>query len=304
MYGMILNLFGKCFWLLFDLKATQKNIYSKGMQRFLFSYLIYMLLMATLALVSELYCIGTGLFLVDALNHGPTDMLRILYSGGAPSLPFTIWGADGFLVWRCFILYSGVSRVAWIALVGVLSLLSITSLGVGIVFLLPNQLEGLWNGHKSSDWQVLSQLFQTTTLLGISTLIINLGLAGLIVGRIIYHQRFILKTLGDGHERPYTRVITMCIESSSLILVVTAVYTFSTCGLLAGTNNDPLGGTNRLISNYSLVLFPHICVISPLLIIFQVAQGRAATIMDPSEIEIRMESIRFGNSQVLRANEN
>ncbi|PPQ82746.1 hypothetical protein CVT25_009300, partial [Psilocybe cyanescens] len=47
----------------------------------------------------------------------------------------------------------------------------------------------------------------------------NILLATLISVRLIQHQRHLRKTLGKSHGSLYTRVITMCVESSALIVM-------------------------------------------------------------------------------------
>ena len=54
--------------------------------------------------------------------------------------------------------------------------------------------------------------------LSLSTLV-NIILAVLIVSRLIYYQRHIRNTLGVEHGSPYTNIITMCVESSALVVI-------------------------------------------------------------------------------------
>ena len=58
----------------------------------------------------------------------------------------------------------------------------------------------------------------------LSTLV-NIILAVLIVSRLVYHRRYIRNTLGVGHGSPYTNIITMCVESSALMVIATVLYT-------------------------------------------------------------------------------
>ena len=60
--------------------------------------------------------------------------------------------------------------------------------------------------------------------LSLSTLV-NIILAVLIVSRLVYHRRYIRNTLGVGHGSPYTNIITMCVESSALMVIATVLYT-------------------------------------------------------------------------------
>jgi hypothetical protein len=110
--------------------------------------------------------------------------------------------------------------------------------------------------------------------------LVNIILALLIVLRLIHHQRHIRKVLGADHESPYSKVITICVESSALIVIFSGAYT-------------ALVFEQAYLSTIPFLLLPHIFVISPLLIVYRVAQGRAMTTTLPSEAE--MSHIRFNN---------
>jgi hypothetical protein len=77
--------------------------------------------------------------------------------------------------------------------------------------------------------------------------LVNIILAALIILRLIQHQRHIRKVLGAQHGSPYSKVITMCVESSALIVIFSGVYT-----VLAFREGDG--------SFIPFLLLPHICV--------------------------------------------
>ena len=52
----------------------------------------------------------------------------------------------------------------------------------------------------------------------------NIIFAALIVFRLVYHQRYVRDALGLKHEFPYTNIITMCVESSALMVIVGGLY--------------------------------------------------------------------------------
>jgi len=79
---------------------------------------------------------------------------------------------------------------------------------------------------------------------------VNIILAALIILRLIHHQRHIRKVLGAQHGSPYSKVITMCVESSALIVIFSGVYTVL----------DLAEGDGSLIP---FLLLPHICVGGP-----------------------------------------
>ena len=55
--------------------------------------------------------------------------------------------------------------------------------------------------------------------------LVNITLAALIVFQLVYHRRYVRNALGVEHGSPYTNVITMCVESSALMAIVTGLYT-------------------------------------------------------------------------------
>ena len=80
--------------------------------------------------------------------------------------------------------------------------------------------------------------------LSLSTLV-NFILAVLIVSRLVYHQRYIRNTLGVEHGSP--NIITMCVESSALMVIV--------AGLATG-----LHFVEEYWSNFANEIAPHIFV--------------------------------------------
>jgi len=47
----------------------------------------------------------------------------------------------------------------------------------------------------------------------------------MIVSRLVYHQRYVRNTLGVEHGSSYTNIITMCIESSALMVIASGLFT-------------------------------------------------------------------------------
>lgn len=93
-YVVVLSLYYSCFRAL--LKRTPG--YSKQKQGFMLAYITLMLLLSTLSLFQLIY--------VFALDLTATETSRSMWNSGqmwflaspGPFLPFTIWGADGFMV--------------------------------------------------------------------------------------------------------------------------------------------------------------------------------------------------------------
>ena len=313
-YGIVIVLSGNCFLLL----QKKRSTYSNRMRLFLLIYVVVMFLLSTLAIVQSIWGI-TALIFQDT-------NLPLLVGASPATLPLAIWGADGFMVgvilshkskasmglqlqiWRCIVLYQDVARGPRILVIFLLSLLSIVSLGRSssprtFVLQVSHGVQGC--GVVMFLDLDLSSFFAVTVLISLST-IVNIILALLIILRLIRHQRYIRKVLGAEHGSPYSKVITMCVESSALIVIISGVYT----ALVFEQANG---------SSIPFLLLPHICVgdlfkfhisdarlrfhfsfvlllqvISPLLIVYRVAKGRATTTtLRPAERETAQ--IRFNN---------
>ena len=90
----------------------------------------------------------------------------------------------------------------------------------------------------------------SSTPVGLALLstVANIILASLIILRLVRHQRHIRKVLGVAHGSPYSKVITMCVESSALIIIFSAAYIV--LGYMRPTGSVFI----------PLLLLPHICV--------------------------------------------
>ena len=78
--------------------------------------------------------------------------------------------------------------------------------------------------------------------------LINIILAALIVFRLVYHRRYVRNALGVEHGSPYTNIITMCVESSALMVIASSLFTI--LGFVA-----PGHGGQVMFD-----IIPHICV--------------------------------------------
>ncbi|KAF8880823.1 hypothetical protein CPB84DRAFT_1792317 [Gymnopilus junonius] len=186
-------------------------------------------------------------------------------------------GADGFMLWRCIVLYQGIGPIKYLILTVVLGVLGLTSLAIGIAFFVVAGIYQTQQGKSVLPFvpDSLALPFQNSKQSAISSFVmfcttfVNLTLTSLIFFRLLYYQRFISKTLGTAHASPYTRVITMCVESCALIVVIS-------------TTNIVMIISNHVGYLIPFMLLPHICVLSPLLIVYRVAIGRSANTKRPS----------------------
>ena len=93
-------------------------------------------------------------------------------------------------------------------------------------------------------------LVSSTTFITLS-LLVNIILAALIFSRLIYQRRHFRNVLGEEQGSSHINIITICVESSALIVIFSATYT-----VLAFTQRQP-DASRPLIP---LLLLPHIYV--------------------------------------------
>ncbi|KDR67218.1 hypothetical protein GALMADRAFT_1125943 [Galerina marginata CBS 339.88] len=210
------------------------------------TFISLLLALTTLSLAQQLYSVTTSLFYQDGSNtiSNPAWLHEIPIL-----LTFLIWAADGFMIWRCFILHRNTLTSYRIMVMCQLLLISLTSVAAGIsFFLIPHGF---------------SALLATSI-----SIVSNLILSSLIVLRLLYHQKYLRRTVGVGHGSAYTKIITMCVESCALIIFFMATYII-------------MFATGCKAQYVPLFLLPHICAISTLMIVHRVAQGRESTTTTP-----------------------
>jgi hypothetical protein len=167
-------------------------------------------------------------------------------------------------MWRCATLYyDGVSRASQLMLHCLLGFLGLLSLAAGIILLAAPHIQ-----HPAVPMGFLSTPILFLSISAIS----NVTLSLLITLRILRHQVNTRLALGASHGSLYTRIMVMCLESCSLIVIPTLVYI-------------AMHSTKANGSQIPLLLLPHFCVISPLLIVSRVVEGRdASTTLNLTEI--------------------
>ncbi|KAF8802949.1 hypothetical protein BYT27DRAFT_7145525 [Phlegmacium glaucopus] len=246
---------------------------SRRMRNFLLVYVTFMATVSTVYFVVTIIAIrnmfgGSGSLPFFELSCGFTllDWRQPGFVNGIIAglcTLFASWGADGFMLWRCVMLYEGVWRPYRIALITFL------------VFI------GLGSYQVFSLAFVLSfGAFVSFEIVIAATVFLNLVTATLITSRILYYKIYIQKTVGLERNSPYTTIIIICVESSALIVIFGVIYT-----ILLFLTATPV------ILMQSMV---HVYVISPLLIIYRVARGRAATIrQNPSDNGTVVSALHF-----------
>jgi hypothetical protein len=83
------------------------------------------------------------------------------------------------------------------------------------------------------------------------SLLVNVTLAALIVSRLIHRRRHFRDILGAEHGSPYINIMTMCVESSALVVIINGTYT-----ALIFAHQRP----NTYWVLILLQLLPHICI--------------------------------------------
>ena len=71
---------------------------------------------------------------------------------------------------------------------------------------------------------VIELVWANAAFLSLSALA-NIILAALIVFRLVYLRRCARNSLGAEHGSPYTNIITMCVESSVLMVTASGLFT-------------------------------------------------------------------------------
>ncbi|KAF8802946.1 hypothetical protein BYT27DRAFT_7172243 [Phlegmacium glaucopus] len=246
---------------------------SRRMRNFLLVYVTFMVTVSTVYLITMTIALsnrfGGSLAFLECVGLTLLDWTRVhnfaigLVAGLC--VLFASWGAQGLMLWRCAMLYEGVSRPRRIALIIVLVCMGLLSIGCCLA-----------SGLTHTPSFKLSFLIFTAT-----TLFLNLVTAILITLRILYLNRYIQKTVESGHNSPYMTIIIICVESSALIAIFSSIY-------LILFFQQP---------EASLILISflvHVYVISALLSVNRVARGNSAIIRQrPSDNEIIVPMLQF-----------
>ncbi|CAA7270524.1 unnamed protein product [Cyclocybe aegerita] len=215
--------------------------------------LIYIVAMTAVSSVSFMLGVVTFVNSIFRFNTSWFDMFGI-FGLDALLFPLALWGADGFMMYRCIMLYQGVPRAWRIILHSLLGLLSCLLLVSGIMFPVVS-----FSPTKFFLVDILANPFFITLLLVSLTSFVNLALAALVTVRLHYHQRNTRKILGTEYGSPYSRTIAICIESCALIIVVDLAFI-----VLFLLNSDTSVIPGQLLVQAS--------ILSPFLIISRVAR--------------------------------
>ncbi|KAF8155647.1 hypothetical protein B0H34DRAFT_504685 [Crassisporium funariophilum] len=125
-YGIEIALFISCVQLI---RGMPKET-SKPMRRFLFTYTVLMFMVGTLYTTSSIVNtilradqVSSSMALCDLCDNSYWVSLNDL------CVTLVIWGADGFMLWRCVVLYNGISPGQRIAFLMLSCTLALSALG-------------------------------------------------------------------------------------------------------------------------------------------------------------------------------
>ena len=247
--GVVLSLSVSCFQLVWFHKKTDSA--SKSMHRFLLAYITFMTCTSVVYLALDIASTRNSIF-----TDGPHVDLFLPAGSRAICVAFASWGADGFMVrilatiwslllpinptdletraalrrsirtskslvhwpsrssfvfvfrWACYIMFLKHKFTSLLPAVGILMIIASLTIQENEIAIVA--------GYKP-------ELFSFAGLSSI-TVLGNVIFATLITVRLLSHQRQISKLLGKAFGSPYTRTISICVESCALITVVYFVF--------------------------------------------------------------------------------
>ncbi|EPQ55666.1 hypothetical protein GLOTRDRAFT_10171, partial [Gloeophyllum trabeum ATCC 11539] len=161
------------------------------------------------------------------------------------------WLADGLMLWRCTVVWSG--RFIWF-IMSVPFLVYLTSIAMGILLMFDESRPGasIW---QASSVNIVLAYYSTS-------LALNIFLTILILVRLLLHRRAVINALGRSHSAQYTSTAAMLVESAALYAICSILF------LVPYVVNHPLQGI-------FMQVLSQVQIIAPLLIIYRVATGRA-----------------------------
>ncbi|TFK51122.1 hypothetical protein OE88DRAFT_1595175, partial [Heliocybe sulcata] len=189
---------------------------------------------------------------------GPVQFQNTLFSNYVQLLLSSSYNvmtfmADGLLVYRCFLMYSG-SSARWIAAMPFLLYLPSTATSIVMLYQASRPESNVW-AQSAANYGILFWSLSST---------LNILASILIVGRIYFLKKQLNNALGADHAQAYTSASAMFLESAALYAITSIVF--------VGTY-----ARNNWFQNIVVPVLGQITCIAPLLIILRVAYGRAYT---------------------------
>ncbi|TFK44011.1 hypothetical protein BDQ12DRAFT_672226 [Crucibulum laeve] len=242
-YGIVLTLFILCLTLL-RTQTTQSR--SKFHSNALRIYLCLLFAINTVATALVIYA-TTGA-LIDHSCQSPDEIPVNPYFGKA-NVVYCLLNlcSDALLIWRCTVIFGASHVTPWVYL-GIPCFCLVASLGVGIPSIVLSTMKRT---------PLVNLLLVVYILITLTT---NTVITSMIVTRLVLHRRRVAKLLGRASH--YTGIITILIESALLIIVVDIFFIIAF-------------GLNSWYGTIAFQMWIQVQAIAPMLIVFQVAQGKA-----------------------------
>ncbi|KAH9475028.1 hypothetical protein JR316_0012129 [Psilocybe cubensis] len=130
--------------------------------------------------------------------------------------------------------------------------------------------------------------YSILSLFALVSLVANGSIASLIVARIVYHQKFLRKIFGNDYGSEYTKIMSILVESASITLTLNFLHIILAAAY--GRVTAVESPANMII----IKLIVQVNTISPILIIFRVAQGRTWQV-DPTRSSPVINGVNLGH---------
>ncbi|KAF9477046.1 hypothetical protein BDN70DRAFT_881601 [Pholiota conissans] len=261
-YGIAFVLFIQCI-----IALREGSAYPLTSRKPFFVYTITMFLIGTAYIMAN-----TSYKILAYTTHrnfpgGPVNWVNVNYSSPTTLTSnicavISSWGADGLLLYRCFIIYSNSLRaVRFVLILPIILFIGELASGLLLIIQVSHSPATIWNSvNLALPYFAIAAACNVTITLTIAT-------------PLLLHRRSLRKTFGRNNDlsKPYTSAAAILVESSAVYAIFAIVF----IGFYA--RNNP-------ISHLFLSTLCQVQVIAPFLIILRVARRRAWTSTTGKEI--------------------
>ncbi|KAF8151329.1 hypothetical protein B0H34DRAFT_664418 [Crassisporium funariophilum] len=248
----------------------------------LMAYIWVIFILCTLTMASQAEMTQLGFVDNRDFPGGPAAFQELMFSLPISRLGnvcfFLLnWCSDFLLLWRCLVIFKNSATSVWL-IMGLPGVMLLSSFVTGVLYL------DRTSRASSSPWD---SAFTYTLAYGIVSLTLNVVLTGMIVIRLYLHRQRIAMLVGPRYANQYTSIISMLVESASILYVVVIFFLipFAMGNALAHIPFSSIGQVQAMASY---------------MIIFRVAQGTAWSSDTATEIateELSGRLTELGNSR-------
>ncbi|KAF8987839.1 hypothetical protein BDQ17DRAFT_1548026 [Cyathus striatus] len=192
----------------------------------------------------------------------------------------TAWSVDALLMWRFMCIYQDIKLVKQSILMFSV-LLQIASVVTGS-FALRNLSTG-----TSSNYQ-FTIYFEAISLLH------NLIMTCLIVGRLLFYRRRVRRVLGRHHGQDYLSIAAMLAESQGILVIGQAlmigfgfIRNSANSSVVISVNDSPLQYSTSSLLGAPSTIYPILAqlqVLAPVILIYRVMQGKVCDAYKIAEV--------------------